>query len=114
MAVPMLDRAIYSYADVDRLVRLPAGTARRWLNGYERAGTFYEPVLREAPQDSDVVTWGGLVEARLLAEFRSRKLPVQRMRSAFVRLREEFGDYPSPEPRHSSRHRGANWYAEFS
>jgi len=36
MVVSLLDRAIYSYADVDRLVGLPAGTARRWLNGYER------------------------------------------------------------------------------
>ena len=94
MAVSLLDRAIYSYADVDRLVRLPAGTARRWLNGYERGGTFYQPVLRDAPQDRDVVTWGELVEARLLAEFRSRKVPVQRLRPAVVRLREEFGHYP--------------------
>jgi hypothetical protein len=31
MATPLLERAIYSYADVDRLVGVRAGTARRWL-----------------------------------------------------------------------------------
>jgi len=35
-----------------------------------------------------------MVEARLLAEFRSRDVPVQRLRPAIVRLREEFGRYP--------------------
>lgn len=93
-AVSVLDRAIYSYGDVDRLVGLRAGTARRWLEGYERQGRFYDPVLRPDPVGSDVVTWGEMVEARLLAEFRDLKVPVQRMRPAIVRLREEFGRYP--------------------
>lgn len=94
MATSLLDRAIYSYSDVDRLVGLHAGTARRWLEGYERSGRFYEPVLRPEPTGSDVVTWGEMVEARLLAEFRRREVPVQRMRPAIVLLREEFGAYP--------------------
>lgn len=94
MATSLLDRAIYSYSDVDRLVGLHAGTARRWLDGYERTGRFYDPVLREAPTGRDVVTWGEMVEARLLAEFRSKHVPVQKLRPAIVRLREEFGRYP--------------------
>ncbi|MGN6204578.1 DUF433 domain-containing protein [Humibacter sp.] len=94
MAYSLLDRAIYSYADVDRLVGLHSGTARRWLEGYTRDNRFYEPVLREEPTGSDVVTWGEMVEARLLAEFRSQRVPVQRLRPAVVRLREEFGRYP--------------------
>jgi len=89
----LLDRAIYSYSDVDRLVGLHAGTSRRWLEGYERAGKHYEPVLREEATGGDVVTWGEMVEARLLAEFRTR-VPVQRLRPAIVRLRGEFGRYP--------------------
>jgi len=93
MAVSLLDREIYSYGDVDRLVGLYAGTARRWLEGYQRGSRFYEPVLREAPSGSDAVTWGEMVEARLLAEFRTR-VPVQRMRPAIVELRKEFGRYP--------------------
>lgn len=94
MATSLLDRAIYSYPDVDRLAGLHTGTARRWLEGYERGGRFYEPVLREEPTGSEVVTWGEMVEARLLAEFRSQRVPVQRLRPAIVRLREEFGPYP--------------------
>ena len=94
MSPSLLDREIYSYADVDRLVGLHVGTARRWLEGYSRSGVFYEPVLREDPVGADVVTWGEFVEARLLAEFRDRRVPIQKMRPAVVRLREEFGRYP--------------------
>lgn len=94
MTASLLDRAIYSYADVDRLVGLHSGTARRWLEGYERSGRFYDPVLREGPSGAEVVTWGEMVEARLLAEFRSRQVPVRRLRPAIVRLRTEFGRYP--------------------
>ncbi len=36
--VSLLDRAIYSYADVDRLVGMRPGTARRWLEGYQCGG----------------------------------------------------------------------------
>jgi len=94
MAVSLLDRAIYSYADVDRLVGLHSGTARRWLEGYIRAGRLYDPVLRPEPTGADSVTWGEMVEARLLSEFRNRHVPVQRLRPAIVRLRAEFGPYP--------------------
>lgn len=94
MANGLLDREIYSYADVDRLVGVHSGTARRWLEGYQRSGKFYDPVLREEPTGSDTVTWGEMVEARLLAEYRRRDVPVQRMRPAIELLRQEFGRYP--------------------
>lgn len=99
MTVSLLDRAIYSHADVDRLVGLPSGTARRWLEGYSRGGKAYAPVLREHALEDDVVTWGEMVEARLLAEFRSRDVSVQRMRPAIEQLREEFGRYPLAQAR---------------
>ena len=94
MTYSLLDRAIYSYPDVDRLVGLPAGTAKRWLEGYPRGGKIYGPVLRDEPTGSDFVTWGEMVESRLLAEYRSRNVPVQRLRPAIVALRSEFGRYP--------------------
>ena len=94
MAVSMLDRALYSYADVDRLVGLRSGTARRWLEGYERGGKFYDPVLRAEPTGSDEVVWGEMVEARLLAGYRHREVPVQKMRPAIEELRKEFGQFP--------------------
>jgi uncharacterized protein (DUF433 family) len=99
VADSLLDRAIYSYGDVDRLVGLHAGTARRWLEGYERDGRFYDPVLRPEPTHGDEVTWGEMVEARMLAEFRSRAVPVQRLRPAIVQLRVEFGRYPLAQVR---------------
>lgn len=93
MTESLLDRAIYSYADVDGLVGLQSGTARGWLEGYERAGRFYDPVLRPEPTGADAVTWGEMVESRLLAGFR-RDVPVQRLRPAVLELRKEFGPYP--------------------
>lgn len=79
---------------MDHLVGLYPGTAKRWLEGYTRGGKFYDPVLREEPTGSDSVTWGEMVESRLLAEYRSRDVPVQRLRPAIVALRSEFGRYP--------------------
>jgi uncharacterized protein (DUF433 family) len=90
----LLDQAIYSYADVDRLNGLTPGTGRRWLEGHRRAGVFYEPVLRPEPTGANTVTWGEMVEARLLAEFRGQRVSLQRLRPAVVRLREEFGSHP--------------------
>ena len=64
------------------------------MEGYERLGRYFNPVLRPEPSGSDAVTWGEMVEARLLAEFRDRRVPVQRMRPALVKLRGEIGRYP--------------------
>ena len=89
----LLDRALYSYSEVDRLVGLSAGTAHRWLEGYELRRQFYQPVLRPGPTGAAAVTWGELVEAWLLAEFRLA-VPVRRLRPAVVRLRDELGPYP--------------------
>ncbi|MGH3500139.1 MAG: DUF433 domain-containing protein [Nocardioidaceae bacterium] len=94
MAVSLLEREIYSYGDVDRLVGLTPGTAKRWLNGYSRGGADYAPILREQPRSEDVVTWGEMVEARLLAEYRAKRVAVRHMRPAIERLRSEFGPYP--------------------
>jgi uncharacterized protein (DUF433 family) len=90
----LLDRPLYSMSQVDRLLVLPPGTARRWIDGYERRGRFYHPVIRIEPTGSDIVTWGELVEARFLAEYRMRGAPIVRMRPAILELRREFGRYP--------------------
>ncbi|UNX54871.1 DUF433 domain-containing protein [Georgenia sp. TF02-10] len=95
----LLDRRLYSHADVDRHLHLPPGTARRWLNGYRRGGTDYPPMLRDEPRIADEVTSGEFVETRLLAEYRHRGVSLQRLRPAVVRLREEFGQYPLAQAR---------------
>jgi len=93
--VQLLDRRVYGLSQVDRLLGLKGGTARRWLEGYVRAGREYPPVVRVAPTGDEIVTWGEFVETRLLAEYRDAGLPMVRMRPAVERLREQFNTkYP--------------------
>jgi uncharacterized protein (DUF433 family) len=75
--------------DVDVLLRLPSGTARRWIDGYTVSGRTYSPVVRLEPSGQDVVTWGEFVEARLLAEYRRGGALMLNMRRAVERLRAE-------------------------
>ena len=91
----LLDRPTYLYSEVDRLVRLPGGTAKRWINGYERAGKPYEPILRLEPKHTEWATWGEFVETRILAEYRDQNIPTVRLRGAVQNLRQLFDtDYP--------------------
>jgi hypothetical protein len=81
---------VYLYSEVDRLVGLRPGTARRWINGYRRGGRFYQPILRVASKETERVTWGEFVETRVLAEYRDRDIPTSRLRSAVQELRDMF------------------------
>ena len=91
----ILDRPVYGMAQVDVLLRLASGTARRWIDGYERSGKHYEPVVRSATTGSDVVTWGEFVETRLLAGYRDAGVPMVRMRPVVQELRQRLGvPYP--------------------
>lgn len=93
--VDLLARPVYGMSQVDRILALPAGTARRWVDGYMRGGKSYAPVVRLEMTGEDHVTWGEFAETRLLAEFRGAGVPLARMRPAVVRLRELGGkDYP--------------------
>jgi uncharacterized protein (DUF433 family) len=94
--VAMLDREVYLYAEVDRIVGLRAGTARRWINGYTRSGRQYDPILRTESRDTEWATWGEFVETRILAEYRDReKVPMRRQRAAIEELRASYRvDYP--------------------
>lgn len=87
----MLDREVYVYAEVDKLIGLPAGTAKRWINGYERGGKDHPPILRVTPGATPWVTWGEFVETRMLAKYRDRrKVPIVRQRAAIEELRARF------------------------
>lgn len=88
-AYSLLDRPVYVFDDVDRLLGLAKGTARRWIDGYSRGGRTYAPVIRAESAGDDTVTWGEFVETRLLAGFR-RDVPMIRLRPAIQALREEF------------------------
>lgn len=92
--VNLLDRQIYTFSQVDRILALRGGTSRRWINGYTRRGHFYQPVVREEPSDQTVVTWGEFVETRLLAEYREAGVRLFSLRDTVTALRREFGRYP--------------------
>lgn len=93
--VSLLDQRVYSFPQIDRILGLPSGTSSRWIDGYERAGRSYPPVIRVEHTGDDVATWGELVECRLLAEYRDAGVTLQRMRPAVERLRELTGSrYP--------------------
>lgn len=94
MVTDLLNRPTYSFGEVDRLLLLHSGTARRWIDGYDRMGVGYPPVIRPERTGAEAVTWGEFVETRLLSEFRDRGVTILRLRPAVERLREEFGDYP--------------------
>lgn len=84
----LLDRPTYDFIATDRLLGLPGGTAKRWIDGYVRSGHSYAPVVRESPTGSETVTWGEFVETRFLAMYRERSVPMIKMRPAVDRLRE--------------------------
>ena len=86
---------VYGMAEVDRNLTLPVGTARRWIDGYTRGGREYPPVVRPERTGDTIVTWGEYVETRLLAEYRSRGVPIVHLRPTVVALRERLGvPYP--------------------
>jgi uncharacterized protein (DUF433 family) len=87
--VDLLDRPTYGLAQIDRLLGLRTGTARRWIDGYERAGKQYDPVVRERHTGDEIATWGEFVETRLLSEYRDAGVPLIRMRPAVEALRQE-------------------------
>ncbi len=93
--VNLLDRDLYTMSQADRLLGLSAGTSRRWINGYARNGKQHDPLVRESPTDSEMVTWGEFVEARLISEYRRQGVTVFRMRPAIMALKQEYrANYP--------------------
>jgi uncharacterized protein (DUF433 family) len=87
--VDLLSRPVYSLAQVDRVLGLHGGTARRWIDGYQRGGRLYDPVVREQTTGEEVVTWGEFVETRLLSEYRDAGVPMLHMRPTVIALRDE-------------------------
>ena len=60
--VALLDRDVYGMGQGDRLLGLSRGIAVRWIDGYERRGRHYEPLVRVTATGSDTVTWGEFVD----------------------------------------------------
>ncbi len=93
--VSILERPVYGVAEAAGLLGLRPDRTRAWLDGYNRAGVFYDPVIRPEPTGDDVVTWGEFVELGYLREYRRKGVPLQRLRPVIEELRQEFSTpYP--------------------
>jgi len=89
--LPMLERPVYTYREVDRLLGLNQDTAKRWINGYRRGGRSYAPIVREQPLHTRWVTWGEFIETRLLSEYRDLdQIKIGKMRAVIAQLRERY------------------------
>ncbi len=90
---PVSEWPTYTYPQVDKLLTLSKGTARRWINGYIHHGKSYPPIVREGTLPTSWVTWGEFLETRLMANYRDiDNVPVQHIRRAVERLRRRTGD----------------------
>lgn len=94
--VSILDREMYSEAEAARLLRVPQSTLHYWLEGGDRRGKAYKPVIRVEPRGGRSVTWAEFVEAGLLREYRrTHGVPMPELRSFIDQLRQDFGvPYP--------------------
>ncbi len=93
--VSVLDRPVYGLSEAAALLGLSRSRARAWLDGYDRNGVRYPPVVRSASTGGSVVSWGEFVELGYLREYRRKGMPLQRLRPVIEALREEFN---SPYP----------------
>jgi uncharacterized protein (DUF433 family) len=66
----LLERPLYDEVLASSVLDVPRSTLHWWLEGGERRGKVYPPVLRVEPTGSNEVTWGELVEARYLRAYR--------------------------------------------
>jgi uncharacterized protein (DUF433 family) len=93
--VRILDRRIMTVREAARQLRIPPTTLVHWLEGGQRQGAWYGPVLREEPTGSSDITWGEMVEARYLRAYRQKNVSMQKLRPFIGHLRREFGvPYP--------------------
>ncbi len=86
--IDLRERRVSSFRQIDDILHLHAGTSARWIDGYDRGGKSYQPVVREERRFDEVATWGEFVECRLLVEYHTARVTLQRMRPAVERLRE--------------------------
>lgn len=94
MKPTILDRAVTTVPEAARQLHIPVATLRYWLEGGERRGRQYQPILRTQPTGRTVVTWGEMVEARYLRAYRSH-VAMQRLRPFIDALRQAFSvPYP--------------------
>ncbi|MGQ0479728.1 MAG: DUF433 domain-containing protein [Pseudonocardia sp.] len=88
VSVELLDRPVYGMSQAARLLRVRTDGLRRWIDGYERQGKVYAPVIRERRTGVDTVTWGEFIEAGYLREYRAKQVTLQYLRPVIGFLRD--------------------------
>ena len=93
--VHLLDRPLYGVGQAAGLLGLSSATTLwRWLDGYDRGGKHYAPVIRERTTGEEILTWGEFVEASYLSRLRAN-VSLQHLRGVVDKLRNELGTpYP--------------------
>jgi uncharacterized protein (DUF433 family) len=87
-------KPLYSVTEAAAFVGVPRSTFETWAQGYERRPkgrrpVHGEPLLATVPGKGLTIPFVGLAEAMVLAAFRETGIPLQRIRPALDRLREE-------------------------
>jgi uncharacterized protein (DUF433 family) len=86
---------LYSVTEAALHIDVPVSTFRSWTHGAARRGrrrVTSEPIVTTLPRDAGVsVPFVGLAEAHALAAIRRSGVPLQRIRPALWRLRDELG-----------------------
>jgi uncharacterized protein (DUF433 family) len=98
----VLDREMYTEAEAARLLRVAKSTLHYWLEGGERRGKTYQPIVRIEPRGAGrPVTWAEFVEAGFLRAYRrDHQVPMAELREFIDTLREKFGvPYPLADRR---------------
>ncbi len=87
---------MYTEAQAARLLRLAPPTLHYWLEGGERRGKTYKPIIRSQATGSKKVTWAEFIEAGLIRQYRrNHQVPMTELRAVIENLRQSMGlDYP--------------------
>jgi len=97
VSVAVLDQEMYTEPEAARLLGVPPTTLHYWLEGGERRGKLYEPIIRQARKGGHVaVTWAEFVECAWLRQYRrERQVPMKELREFITLLRDKLGvPYP--------------------
>ena len=87
-----LGRPVYSLSDAAEILAVSRSTLGWWLEGGERRGRRYDPVLRPAATGDTSLTWPEFVEAGLLRQYRRElRVRLHEIRSFVAALRDELG-----------------------
>jgi len=86
--ISYLESEMFSDAEAARLLQLSQATLHWWLEGGERRGKLYNPVIRDEPSGARRVTWAEFIESALLRQYRRvHHVPLRELRAFIDDLR---------------------------